>query len=443
VPWKDVLAVEERSRFVMEYLRRTVPMALLCGTYGISRKTGYKWVERFRAEGERGLEERSRAPHGHSKAIAPEVEAAIVEARGAHPWWGPRKLLVWLSRERPELLLPAASTAGEILKAHGLVTGRRKRARAPRRTEPFGDCDRPNATWCADYKGEFRVGSGETCYPLTITDAHSRYLLCCEGLSATSEREARPVFERTFREYGLPDRMRTDGGSPFASRAPGGLSRLSVWWIKLGIEPERTRPGKPQDNGRHERMHLTLKQETALPPRSSEVEQQSAFDGFRQEYNEVRPHEALGQRTPASVYVPSPRPYPETLPEMAYPTSFAVRAVRTAGEIKWRNELVFVSEALVGELVGIEDVDEGIWRVHFGPRVLGLLDYEGHFYRDRNYEPGRSGPQGGPQGGGQLGENVAQSGGEFPPTCPPPFSACEKHVAAPTAALTVLPMFPV
>lgn len=381
MPWMETDPMDQRARFIAEWKRNELSMSDLCGVFEVSRKTGYKWVERYEAEGRKGLVERSRAPHSCPHAMAPEVGSLIVAARKRHPTWGPRKLIRWLGVRRPELELPAASTAGELLKRHGLSEPRRRKRRVEPQTQPFKGCDEPNATWCADFKGHFGVGDGKRCYPLTISDAYSRYLLCCRGLTDTGEADVRPFFERTFQEYGLPGAIRTDNGPPFASKAIAGLSRLSIWWVRLGILPERIAPGKPQQNGRHERMHLTLKKETALPPRSSLPRQQGAFDNFRGEYNNERPHEALGQRPPAALYQPSPRRLPRKLPQVEYPTHFEVRHVRTGGEIKWRGELVFVSEVLAGEYVGFEETESGLWIARFGPIQLGFMDAGGRMLR--------------------------------------------------------------
>jgi putative transposase len=296
VPWKETSPMEERRRLVEEWARRRIPTTELAKLFQVSRKTAHKWIGRFKEGGGAELADRKRAPLRTPHATSDAVVMAIVDARSAHPTWGPRKLIAWLSDRQPRLVLPAPSTVGDILKSFDLVEARKKRVRGPARTAPFRSCETPNATWCADFKGEFTVGDRARCYPLTITDAFSRYLLCCEGLNGTAEAGAKPGFQRTFEGYGLPETIRTDGGPPFGSQAPCGLSRLSVWWTRLGIVHEIIEPGKPQQNGRHERMHLTLKNETALPPRSSMAEQQVAFDAFRREFNDERPHEALGQR---------------------------------------------------------------------------------------------------------------------------------------------------
>jgi transposase InsO family protein len=366
--------MDERLRFVAEYLRGERSLAALCRTFGISRKTGYKMINRYADEGLRGLFDRSRAPHRQANIVSDEVFTEIVRVRRAHPHWGPRKLLAWLEREQPRSSWPAASTIGRILARQGLVVPRRRARRSPPYTEPFRTCDRPNAVWCADLKGWFRTADGSRCEPLTVTDAYSRYLLRCQSLPRVSHAEVRPVFEQLFREYGLPGAIRTDNGAPFATTALAGLSRLAVWWIKLGIVPERIEPGHPEQNGRHERFHRTLKQETVTPPKGSLAEQQVAFDCFREEYNRDRPHEALADRTPATLYRPSTRPFPSRLPEMTYPENMLVRKVRPSGRIRWQGGELFISEALIGEPVALEPISDHSFQVYYGPVTLAIYD---------------------------------------------------------------------
>lgn len=352
-------------------------MTEVAEAFGVSRKTAHKWLHRFTEEGGPGLADRSRAPHRHPNATPAVVAAAVVQAKLAHPSWGPLKLRP-RQEECSEVLAawPAPSTRGAILARAGLTNSRRRRRRVPPATQPFSACDRPNAVWCTDFKGWFRTGDGERCDPLTVSDAYSRMLLCCKGLPRPDYRHVRPAFELVFREYGLPDALRSDNGQPFASVGAGGLSRLGVWWVKLGIRLERIMPGHPEQNGRHERLHLTLKQECCHPPAASGVAQQVRFDAFRQTYNGERPHQALGLEPPASRYRPSPRPYPAFLDDPVYPPQAALRRVRSNGEIKWRGDKVFLSEALVGEAVGLWEGATGV-EVHFGPVLLGQLDPAG------------------------------------------------------------------
>ena len=371
MPWKETDRVEQRKNFVHLALRGEQPMAALCAEFQISRKTGYKWLGRFLEEGVGGLVDRRSTPKTAYQSTEPATVAAVIEARQRFPYWGPRKLKAWLERQEPHGRWPAASTIGELLKRHGLVNPRRKRLRVPPCTQPFLDSDRPNRVWCADFKGHFRIRE-QYCYPLTMSDSYSRFLLCCQALPGTRTTRCRPVFESVFREYGLPERIRTDNGSPFASRSPGGLSRLSVWWIKLGIVPERIEPGKPQQNGRHERMHRTLKAQVTRPPKSSRSAQQRAFNRFRKEYNELRPHEALDQTPPADHYQPSSKPYrPPVDPD--YPAQFEVRRINASGESSFRCSPFRVGKALDGELIGIEAAAEGCWTVWFGPILLGSI----------------------------------------------------------------------
>lgn len=306
--------MDERIRFVMELEQGEMSKAALCRRFGISRPTGDKWIERYQSSGLSGLLDRSRAPGRHPNETPEELSELIVALRRRHPHWGPKKLRVLLLRKYPQMAWPSCSTLGEILRRAGLTVPRRRRRHTPPWTQPFAACNRPNTVWCADFKGWFRTGDGVRCDPLTISDAHSRYLLRVQGMRETKEGPVRSLFEATFRQYGVPGAIRTDNGTPFASHGIGGLSRLSVWWLKLGIEPERIEAGKPQQNGRHERMHLTLKQETASPPAKDLRRQQAAFDRFRVTFNEERPHEALNQNCPATVYVFFASGIPRTQP---------------------------------------------------------------------------------------------------------------------------------
>ncbi len=373
MPWKETCAMKERLQLVSLYQTGKYTVTELAQQFKVSRKTAHKWLGRFEAEGLSGLDELSRAPHSRPRATPEPVAMAVIRAKQAHPTWGPAKLTP-CPDEAPEIATgwPAVSTRGRILGLHGLVSRRKRRRRASPWFQPFLGVDRPNVVWCADFKGWIRTGDGTRCDPLTISDACTRMLLCCQILTRPNHSHVRPVFERVFREYGLPLAIRTDNGPPFASVGAGGLSPLSAWWVKLGIMPERIEPGRPEQNGRHERMHRTLKQEVMKPPAANPQAQQERCDHFLSVYNTVRPHEALGQVPPASLYVASPRQYPEQLGDLEYPPLTEVRRVRSNGQIKWRGELAFVSEALVGELVGITE-DKNGWLVSFGPIPLGLL----------------------------------------------------------------------
>jgi putative transposase len=383
MPWMETGVSQERTKFIVQCELQEESMAELCRRYGVSRKTGYKWRDRWLEEGPAGLADRSRAPKSHPNQVEPELVERILALRDQYRW-GPKKLLVLLKRQSRDVVLPAISTIEEILRDHGRIIPRKKRRRVEPQTRPLAHATGPNAVWCVDFKGDFCTGDGVCCYPLTITDGYSRLLLRCQGLKQTGYEAVRPIFEWTFREYGLPRAIRSDNGPPFASRAVAGLSRLSVWWIKLGIVPDRIDAGHPEQNGRHERMHLTLKQDTASPPAGSFRKQQERFESFRRDFNEVRPHEALGMQTPASAYESSPRPYPSSQPQIRYPDGWAVRKVARNGEFYWKHQPVFLSEVLGQELVGLQPLDDRYWRVRFGPMPLGVLDsHRGHMLSAR------------------------------------------------------------
>jgi len=375
MPWKETCAMFERCQFVIEVQKGEESFAVLCRRYGITRKIGYKWMVRFEEHGLEGLADQSRAPRHHPNAVSAELEERVVELRERHPRYGPRKLRVLLQREYPSASLPCASTISKILGERGLIPDRRRTRRTPLYAAPFAPCAHPNDTWCIDFKGWFHTGNGRRCYPLTITDQFSRFLLRCQALPGQQEVHVRFHMEWLFRQYGLPDVIRSDNGTPFASRALGALSTLSVWWMKLGIRPERSRPATPSDNGRHERMHLTLKQHTAMPPQASLRQQQMAFERFQEEYNYERPHEALHMSTPAEYYAPSLRPYPDRIPEPQYPNAFPVRRVEKSGQIRFQGKHYFLTRVLAGETVGLEpdDADERWWGIHFGPDHIGWL----------------------------------------------------------------------
>jgi len=365
-------------------------MAELCRFYGVTRATGYKWVERYERVGLEGLRDRSRASHRHPNAVSSEVEDLVISMRAKHPSWGAPKIRAKLQSEHGDRKFPVESTIGEILKRNGLTVSRKRRRTSRRDSEPLAHAGTSNTVWCADYKGWFRTGDGTRIDPLTITDAYSRYLFRCQALKAADHAHSQPVFEAAFREYGLPERMRTDNGAPFGSNGASGLTRLSVWWIKLGIMPERIEPGKPQQNGRHERMHRTLKQETAKPPAVSRRAQQQRFDQFRREYNEERPHQALGQKTPAHYYQPSARAYPGRLPKVEYASDWEVRRVAAGGQMRWAGDYMFVAHALQGEPVGLEQIDDRYWRVWFSFYEIGVLDVAKQVIRRPEKQLGRS-----------------------------------------------------
>ncbi len=373
MPWRETSPMDQRTQFIADYLRGMLSVTDLCQLYGISRKTAYKWVDRYLRFGPAGLDERSRRPRHSPNETAPEIVAALLEARRRHPSWGGKKLLTIVHKRHPRWDLPCRSTVCDILSRHGMVPKSRQRRRIGHPGKPSSSILAPNDVWSADFKGQFKTGDGLYCYPLTVTDGFSRYLLGCQALPSTAVAEAKPVFSRLFHEYGLPKRIRTDNGVPFATNTLARLSALSAWWVRLGVLPELIEPGKHQQNGRHERMHKTLKAEATRPPAGSLPAQQRRFNRFRTEYNDERPHEALDQQTPASVYEPSARTMPATLPPLDYPDRFEVRYVSANGGIRWNSDWVNVSTVCAGEYVGLEEIDEGIWTVYFGPLKLGRL----------------------------------------------------------------------
>lgn len=364
--WKVKNPVEARMEFIVEYQSGDWDMTSLCAAYGISRPTGYKWVKRFEEYGPAGLEDMSRAPHTHPNEVSKEVEEAILELRAKRPSQGPKKIREVLRRRHPNQCWPAISTIGEILNRHGLVSPRRRQSRVRPSGRPLSPYTAPNTVWCADFKGKFQMQDGCWCSPLTITDGNTRFLLRCQSMQKTDFARVWRLFEATLREYGLPEFVRTDNGPPFASTTCHGLSRLGVQFLKLGIQPERIEPGRPMQNGRHERFHRTLKAGAINPPRENMRQQQKAFDAFRQEYNEERPHESLGQRPPAELYTPSPRPYPARIRPPEYPSDMEVRKVRRQGDINWKGHYCYIAEALAGEYVGVEPVSERFLVIRYG-----------------------------------------------------------------------------
>jgi transposase InsO family protein len=365
--------MDQRTQFIADYLRDSLTISELCALYSVSRKTGYKWIDRYLQQGPVGLEERSRQPHRSPNQTPEHIVAAFIELRTHHPSWGAKKLLSVVQRRHAGWDLPGRSTVCDILHRHGLVPKKRQRRVIGHPGAPTSSMRLPNDVWSADYKGQFKTGDGVYCYPLTVTDNCSRFLLGCQALTSTAVHEAKPVFTRLFHEFGLPRRIRTDNGVPFATNTLARLSQLSAWWVRLGILPEFIEPGHPQQNGRHERMHRTLKAETTRPAAGSCRAQQRRFNRFRAEFNHERPHEALDMQTPASRYEPSPRPMPQRLPPLEYPDRFEVRYVSANGGIRWNKRWVNVSITCVGEYVGLEEIDDGVWNVYFGPLKLGRL----------------------------------------------------------------------
>jgi putative transposase len=365
--------MDQRVAFIADWLRNEWTMTELAERYTISRKTAYKWVARYETDPVAGLADQSRAPHVHGRRTSAEVAEAIVALRRRYPRWGPKKLRAILTEARPTGSWPVASTIGEVLRRERMSERRRRPRYAVPLTQPLVAAHQPNEVWSADFKGWFRTGDGQRCDPLTIIDNYSRWVLCCR-ITAPTEAGVRPWCERIFREYGLPRALRTDNGTPFASSGAAQLSRLSVWWLKLGIQLDRIAPGHPEQNGRHERFHRTLQEETVQPPAATVAQQQRRFDRMRRAFNEERPHEALGQQPPARHYVPSPRPYPGRLEEPHYDAQHQVRRIKEKGQIKWGGGEVFVCEALRGELVGLMETARGDWVIRFMHVELGRVE---------------------------------------------------------------------
>jgi putative transposase len=381
MPWRERSPVDLRTQFISEYIEGFCSMTELCCDYGISRKTGYKWVLRYEMRGPTGLVDQSRRPHHSPRATDEAVRDMIVAARRRHPTWGAGKLIPWLTRRDPAGQWPCRSTGCELLKRAGLVRPRRRHRRPPT-SAPLAPVTRANEVWTVDFKGQFRTGDRAMCYPLTLRDAHSRYVLRCDALSGPLRAPTQHRLARTFADYGLPERIRSDNGPPFAGPGLGRLSRLAVWWIRLGIVPERIALGHPEQNGSHEQFHGVLKTETARPPAANAAAQQRRFTRFCIEYNHERPHEALANQVPASRYSPSPRPLPAHLPPLEYPGHFEVRRVSPTGQVSWGNAPLFVSETLGGDQVAFEEVDDGIWTVWFATVALGRFTE-----RDRKIRP--------------------------------------------------------
>lgn len=374
MPWRESSPMDQKTQFIADYLRETLSVCELCDLYGISRKTAYKWIDRYLKHGPAGLHDRSRKPAHSPNHTTETVVAALLQARARHPTWGAKKLLPLLAKRFPVQELPARTTVFDILGRHGMLARKRQRRHVGHPGAPSSRILAPNDVWSADFKGQFKTGDGLYCYPLTVTDGFSRYLLGCQGLSSTCAAKAKPVFVRLFKEFGLPKRIRTDNGVPFATNTLARLSSLSAWWVRLGVLPEFIEPGKPQQNGRHERMHRTLKAETTRPAAGNLRAQQRKFNRFREEFNNERPHEALDMHTPSEIYAPSPRPMPERIPAFEYPDRFEVRYVSANGGIRWNRAWVNVSIVCVGEYVAFEEIDDGIWNVYFGPLKLGRFN---------------------------------------------------------------------
>lgn len=369
--------MSERLRFVLAQRKNRSTFSSLCAAFGVAPKTGYKWLHQFEASGAAGLVDRSRRPKSNSRAIPEAVRDRLVELRRVHPTWGPKKLVAWLEANTLGLDVPAPSTVGELLKQRGLVMERKRIRHQQPRTEPLRHADKPNAVWAMDFKGWFRLGDGVRCDPLTITDGFSRYLLCCNAGKATGDEVARDVWAalvRTFREFGMPAAIRVDNGQPWAApKGTLGITKLAVKILKAGVALERIDPGKPQQNGRHERFHLTLKQETVQPPAEDMQAQQDRFDLFQREYNDERPHEALRQRPPSKIYTRSKRACPSRLAVPEYPSWYSTVTLKIGGNVHLLGTTYFISTALEDERVGIVEVEDGCFEIYFFSRLLGRI----------------------------------------------------------------------
>jgi putative transposase len=374
MPWRKMSTMDQKIQMVADWQSQYFSITDLSQKYGLSRPTIYKWLERYEELGIDGLKEQNRTPRYSPNQTKDAIVKLIIAEKLKNRKRGPKKVYHQLKAQYPHIDLPAPSTIGEWLKKHGLVNKRKKRLRVPPYTEPFQACQTPNAAWSADYKGQFYTRDARVCYPLTISDNYSRYLLKCQGLPGPCYHETRAVFETVFKEYGLPDAIRIDNGTPFTGKCLGGLSRLSIWWIQFGIIPERIDKGCPQQNGRHERMHRTLKEEALNPASRNMKEQQKRFDWFRIDYNNYRPHEALQQNVPSNYYQPSIRPYVEKPVMPDYDLDYAVRRVRHSGEIKFKGGIYYLTQLLTGQPVGLKEVADGQLTIYYSFQPIGTLD---------------------------------------------------------------------
>ena len=374
--WLETCPMNERVKFILAYQQKFDDFKTLCERFNVSRKTGYKWLSRYEEEGFVGLQDRSRAPNVVANKISEACRKQILSAKCSHMDWGPKKIIAWLEQEHPNQEWPVASTAGQLLKDYGLVKTRKFRRHVEPYSRPFSDCDEPNDVWSIDYKGQFRLQNGEVCYPLTLTDNFSRFLLACDAFERISTQRIKQVMEAVFKEYGLPKTIKSDNGSPFASTGLGAFTELNIWWLKLGITHERSRAGHPEDNGRHERMHKTLKSSVITPAKNNMLDQQIAFKSFQETFNYQRPHEALGNQRPAWFYQSSPRKFPYYLEEPTYPKSFEIRRVRLNGTIKWGGIEIYVSQALSNEVIGLKPISDRDFEVYFTSKKFALFDEE-------------------------------------------------------------------
>lgn len=374
MPWKEMSPVTERMRFILDVQKDLFSIAELADRYEISRKTAYKWIERYDADGPGGLEDRSSAADRVANRTPAEIEDLVIAFRIKHPTWGPKKTLKRLTDDHPELALPARSTVAAILKRSGLVEPRPRRRKEGHPGRPQCLATAANDIWGADFKGHFKTRDGLYCYPFTVSDLFSRFIISCDGQLSTDTGPVQAAFERAFREYGMPLAIRTDNGSPFGSTGIARLTRLSVWFLKLGIRRDLIQPGRPDQNGCHERMHRTLKREATKPPEANLRKQRKRFDAFRSEFNYERPHEAIAMRRPAEVFTPSPRPFPDRLESPHYPAHFEVRRVSRNGGIRWKGEWLNVGHSLIEQDLGFVEVQDGIWDAYFASLLIGRFD---------------------------------------------------------------------
>ncbi|MFC2149419.1 integrase core domain-containing protein [Candidatus Auribacterota bacterium] len=374
MPWKEIKPMDQRIHMIVDWETLNLTITELSLKYNVSRKSVYKWISRYQQIGIDGLKELSRAPINRPHKTSDEIIDLIIAQKLQNRKRGPKKIHAILKQRHPDIEIPVPSTVGYWLKKNGLVMPKKIRRRVPNYTEPFIACKSPNAVWSADFKGQFYMKNGKVCYPLTISDNYSRYLLACQGFSGPRYKETRDVFEATFREYGLPEAIRTDNGTPFAGKSAGALSRLSIWWIQLGVIPERIDKGCPEQNGRHERMHKTLKNEALDPVAFDIKEQQKQFDLFRMEFNYNRPHEAFNQQMPAQHYQKSTRPYVENPPKPCYDYSFTVRKVKHKGEIKFKARTYYLTQLLAGQHIGLNQINDDQWKIYYYFQPIAIMD---------------------------------------------------------------------
>lgn len=379
MPWIETEPMNEKIKFISAYLSKDVTFQALCEQFKISRKTGYKYINRYKSEGVEGLKDQSRAPHTQANQTDPEIEESILHVKSIYPRWGAKKLLNKLEQDHADIQWPSRSTIDELLKKHGLVIPRKRKRQVAPYTQPLKHCQKPNDVWSIDYKGQFALGNKDICYPLTISDNFSRYILGINGTKGISNKITKKILRDVFCEFGLPKAIRSDNGVPFAGNSIGGLSPLAIWLIKLGIVPERIRKGHPEENGRHERMHFTLKQEVASPPQFNYRKQQNCFNKFRKMFNEERPHEGIDFNRPAWLYKPSTQAYKEKLTPVEYDTALCeVRLVRPNGHIKWKGREVFISSLLAGEPIALRPCSLEEWIIYFSFLPLGIYNERMH-----------------------------------------------------------------